>query len=315
MPPRSFGVFAMTLKPAARALRAPFACFACFACFAFCAFSFASASAQEAPAAAPPPAAAGFRGTGVYVELVAEVAAIRPGHPFSAGFFIRHDTGWHTYWKNPGLAGVAPALDWRLPEGWKAGEIEWPAPDVVNMATIDTHGYEHDVLLMVTLTPPPRIAEKEVELKLKASWMSCTQACTPGWADLSLKLPVAAPGDPPSWSRFWRRVFERERLFLPVPLAGWRLEAVRRDKTIVLTGEPETPGPALPEAPRFFSGDGLICSHAPQKWAAAGKGFRAELTVSDYAPPDQTVLRGLLRGTPGWLPGDPRAVVVEVPVR
>lgn len=279
--------------------------FAAFTCL------ISSATAEEPPAATT----AGFRGKGLYVELVTDVTAVRPGHPFSAGLFIRHDTGWHTYWKNPGLAGVAPVLDWKLPEGWKTSDIEWPAPDKVRMAAIDTNGYEHDVLLMVTITPPRQIAEKEIDLKLKASWLCCTLACTPGWADLSLKLPVAAPGDPPAWSRFWRRVFERERLFLPVPLTGWKFSAVRKDKTVILTGEPEKPGLTFPEAPRFFSFDGLICSHPPQKWETAGNGFRAELPVSDFAPKDQSKLRGLLRGTPGWLPGDPRAAMIEVPIQ
>src|SRR6188474_3333938 len=85
------------------------------------------------PAWAEPPLQATFSGTGVKVELVSEVTAIRPGQPFYAGLFLRHEPAYHTYWKNPGLAGVVTKLEWTLPPGWKAGGIEWPAPDKVMM--------------------------------------------------------------------------------------------------------------------------------------------------------------------------------------
>ena len=36
--------------------------------------------------------------------------------------------GWHTYWKFPGDAGIPTELKWKLPPGWKVGEIQWPIP-------------------------------------------------------------------------------------------------------------------------------------------------------------------------------------------
>ena len=42
--------------------------------------------------------------------LVTETDAIAPGMPFRAGLRLRMAPGWHTYWKNPGDAGVAPEL-------------------------------------------------------------------------------------------------------------------------------------------------------------------------------------------------------------
>src|SRR6185503_20834995 len=109
------------------------------------------------PVQAAPPAGAEYRGKGLTVELVSEVTAVRPGVPFYAGLFIQHDPKHHTYWKNPGLAGVATRLEWSLPDGWTAGEIEWPAPNKVKMANIDTHGYGRDVLLMVKISPPAKL--------------------------------------------------------------------------------------------------------------------------------------------------------------
>ena len=266
------------------------------------------------PLQAAPPVEAEYRGKGLTVELVSEVNAVRPGQPFYAGLFIRHDPKHHTYWKVPGLAGVATKLEWSLPEGWIAGEIEWPAPDKVKMANIDTHGYERDVLLMVKITPPAKIDSSAVDLKTKASWMCCGATCHPGYQDLAITLPLTAGAEPP-WHKRWHKVFEKERASFPVPLTGWKLSAVRKDKKIILTGEPEEKGVAMPEKPVFFSSDNLICSNPPQTWTATPTGFRAELAVSDFPPKDQSVLRGLLSGKPGWRPNDPRAVSIEVPVK
>jgi DsbC/DsbD-like thiol-disulfide interchange protein len=268
---------------------------------------------SSAPADAPQASASVFHGKGLAVELVSEVSAMRPGEPFYAGIFIHHEGGSHTYWKNPGLAGVATRLEWSLPEGWTAGEIEWPAPDKVKMAAIDTHGFERDVLLMVRITPPAH-SVSGVTLKTQAAWMCCSRTCHPGFTDLSLTLP-AATGPDPAWHEKWHPVFEKERAALPVPLTGWKLTAVRRGRTVTLSGIRESKSVPIPENPMFFSSDNLICSHEPQKWQVTAEGIEAELTVSEFPPKSVTVLRGLLRAKSGWFGDSERAATVEVPLR
>jgi DsbC/DsbD-like thiol-disulfide interchange protein len=258
-------------------------------------------------------AGASFQGKGLAVELVSEVTSIRPGQPFYAGLFIRHEAAHHTYWKNPGIAGVATNLAWTLPDGWTASSIEWPAPDKVKMATYDTHGYERDVLLMVKITPAAQVKEKEITLRTKASWMCCARACNPGFCDLTLTLPVTAAAEP-SWDKKWRPVYEKERQQFPVRVQGWAFTAKRDGKKITLTATPEQPGVTLPGEPQFFSSDNFICSHPKQAWKRTGQGFSVELEMSEFPPKDQTKLRGLLRGVSGWNTGATRAVEIEVPI-
>ena len=62
------------------------------------------------------------------VTLVSDTDAVAPGTPFRVGLHFRLAPGWHTYWRNPGDAGVAPELDLALPQGATAGPIAWPAP-------------------------------------------------------------------------------------------------------------------------------------------------------------------------------------------
>ncbi|HEX2749792.1 MAG TPA: protein-disulfide reductase DsbD domain-containing protein [Verrucomicrobiales bacterium] len=262
-----------------------------------------------------------WKGTGLTVQLVSEVTAIHPGQPYYTGLFIHHDAGHHTYWKKPGILGVATKLEWELPKGWKAGEIEWPAPEKVKMASRGTHGYERDVLLMVKITPPAKISEKTVTLKTKASWMCCGTTCNPAYHDLEITQPVSAEPEP-GWNPQWHKVFEEERGNFPVPLTGWKLHAVRDGETIILTGEPEKKGTLAPQEAVFFSdddsgagGEFLICSDLPQKWTVQGEGFRVELPVSEWPPKNQSVLRGVITGKKAWLPDGKKAALLEVPVK
>ncbi len=81
--------------------------------------------------------------------LVTDADAIQPGIPFRAALRLRMATGWHTYWKNPGDAGVPPEL---TIEGVKQSPIDWPTPQRVAEGPVMTYAYTGEVLLPVTVT-------------------------------------------------------------------------------------------------------------------------------------------------------------------
>ena len=58
--------------------------------------------------------------------LILPAASARPGDTITAGVRLQMDKGWHTYWKNSGASGKPTEIDWQLPPGVTAGEIEWP---------------------------------------------------------------------------------------------------------------------------------------------------------------------------------------------
>src|SRR6516165_2097524 len=86
-------------------------------------------------------------------SLVSEVDAVTPGRPFRVGLRLQLAPGWHTYWQNPGDAGVPPELALELPGGVTAGPIAWPAPQHIPEGPLMTYAYTGEVLLPVTLTP------------------------------------------------------------------------------------------------------------------------------------------------------------------
>jgi DsbC/DsbD-like thiol-disulfide interchange protein len=250
-------------------------------------------------------------GTGLKVRLVSDVTAIQPGQPFTVGLWLQHEPGYHTYWRSPGLAGVPTGLAWTLPDGFQVGPLSWPAPAKVKMASINTHGYEDDTLLFCTITPPAVIDGETVVLKTKASWMCCGRTCHPGFADLSLSLPLIGKASAPAWDVAWHDAFAAARAAVPPPLEGWTLRATRHDKSVRLVARPPQ-GTSTPDAPQFFSSDNLICSHPAQVWVKEGDALVATLPLSDLPPKDAPALRGLLWAKSPWMKSA-TCVEIEVP--
>ena len=147
----------------------------------------------------------------VKATLLADTSAIIPGKPFTAGMLLRMAPGWHTYWKFSGDAGLPTEIKWKLPAGWKVGEIQWPIPLKTNdPGDIQTYGYQDEVLLMQEITPPAKIDIAPVKLSAEANWLVCEKICIPGGANLELELPTSTTADPKNTD-----LFARYRRLLP----------------------------------------------------------------------------------------------------
>src|SRR6266536_315159 len=144
----------------------------------------------------------------VKAELLADTNAVVPGKAFTVGLLLRMAPGWHTYWKFSGDAGIPTELKWKLPPGWKAGEIQWPIPvKTIDPGDIQTYGYQDEVLLMQEITPPAKIDNSPVKLSADATWLVCEKICIPGNASLQLELPkstTSASANTEIFTRFRR---------------------------------------------------------------------------------------------------------------
>jgi thiol:disulfide interchange protein len=152
----------------------------------------------------------------VRAELLADTTAIVPGKSFTVGLLLRMTPGWHTYWKFSGDAGLPTELKWKLPPGWKIGDIQWPIPlKTIDPGDIETYGYENEVLLMQEITPPSKLDDPSAKLSSEANWLVCEKICIPGSATLQLDLPVASTSQPANTD-----VFARYQRLLPRNLPG-----------------------------------------------------------------------------------------------
>ena len=111
-------------------------------------------------------------------ELVPEGPAA-PGKPVMLAIHFTPEKGWHGYWSNPGDAGYGMDLKWHMPEGWKAGEPQYPVPQTLSIAGLMNHVYEADYAVLVPLTAPAGAAGP-APVALDASWLVCTrEVCVP----------------------------------------------------------------------------------------------------------------------------------------
>ena len=64
---------------------------------------------------------------------------------------------------------IPTELKWKLPPGWKVGEIQWPIPlKLKEPGDIQIYGYHDEVLLMQEITPPASITDSVVKLSAEA---------------------------------------------------------------------------------------------------------------------------------------------------
>src|SRR5271169_2228380 len=173
----------------------------------------------------------------VAVNLVAETRSMVPGQPFHVALRQQIEPGWHTYWSNPGDSGLPTAIDWLLPPDFKAGPILWPTPERFTVGTVVDYGYQHDILLPVTIEPPANLRPgSNVTISAHASWLVCSDTCIPEDAPVSLSVPVASIAEPdPAWAA----AFSQARAQTPAPNPFPTTAIAEGDKLIlhVATGD------------------------------------------------------------------------------
>ena len=154
----------------------------------------------------------------VEAKLIADSTTVVPGRTFTAGLLLKMAPDWHTYWQYPGDAGIPTEIKWELPPGWKAGPIQWPIPvELKEPGDIQIYGYHDEVLLMVALTPPAKIADRAVKLSAAVDWLVCEKICIPGSANVGLELPVGPESGPANADLFAKY---RDRLPRPLPASA-----------------------------------------------------------------------------------------------
>jgi thiol:disulfide interchange protein len=236
----------------------------------------------------------------VTVELIAETTVVVPGERFNVALDFRLEPHWHLYWKNPGASGLPAEVEWQLPAGLSAGEIQWPAPERIELGGLMNYGYEDAVTLIVPIEAAQDFElGSAVPIQAEVSWLACEEFCMPGDASLSLALTAGAEavksGEAPA--------FEAARARLPAPIAPWGVTAVIEGQDLVLTIE-QVDGLAIPSDLYFYADkEGVIEPSALQALSSVGEGqvqLRAELDVAQLQEPSAAVAGVLQSQSGNW---------------
>jgi thiol:disulfide interchange protein DsbD len=202
------------------------------------------------------------------VQLVNEEFAVYAPDAIDAGLYFKLEPGWHIYWKNAGDSGEPPRIQWDLPSGVHAEDMQFPAPKRLPLGPLMDFGYENEVLFPVRLTvDASHKPSTTIPLKAKVSWLVCREVCIPGKANLELDVPVVAskPGGNGIIIDLFKRLDTLPQT-LPASAKAVFASTATGFQLAILTGKSES-------AAQFFpSEQNLIDNPAPQVAAPLGQG-------------------------------------------
>jgi len=122
------------------------------------------------------------------IRLVPERTEVKAGETIRIAVEQTLDEHWHTYWLNPGDSGVAPEIEWTLPEGFETADIIWPSPHKIPFGPLTNYGYEDHTILLQPLTLPANIPEGPLTLKAEVTVLVCKDICIPETSEHTITL-------------------------------------------------------------------------------------------------------------------------------
>lgn len=245
------------------------------------------------------------------VRLVARENAAVSGKPVDVAIVLESEPGWHTYWRNPGDAGMTTSVAWTLPKGWTASELQWPAPRLFQEKDIATFGYAGKTMLLSTLQGEWTRPGGSLSFTADVDFLECREICLPGSQKVTLDLPVKHLGAAATNAS----AFVEARSRLPADATGWKIGATwtAEHHLVVDLGTPAAV--KIGSDARFFPHEpGVIEAGVDARLTANAKnGYSLELVPARIpASPAPAVLDGVLVSSTGaWritVPLPPREI-------
>ncbi|RMH62452.1 MAG: DUF255 domain-containing protein [Calditrichaeota bacterium] len=236
----------------------------------------------------------------VEATLIPEVTSIAPGQTFTVALRMRMDKGWHTYWLNGGDSGLPTEIQWTLPQGFTAADIQWPWPEWIETPPLVTLGYHGEIYLLVDISAPTDLKPgTKVTLKARADWLECEDVCIPGGVDVAVSLPVTAqptPADPE-----YVEAFAAARHRLPLKDAGWAFAAKREGSRLILQARAPEWYKDDPTPVRFFPLEGgWVDLTRPVQSQYQDGTLTLDMALTETAPETITQIKGVLVSEKGW---------------
>jgi thiol:disulfide interchange protein len=227
----------------------------------------------------------------LHVQLVVPASALSAGDSADAGLYFKLEPGWHVYWKNAGDSGEPPRMKWTLPDGIRAGALQFPVPKRLPLGPLMDFGYEDEVLFPFQLNVAANAKSGPAILHAKVDWLVCREVCIPGKAELEATRPVTGQASKATVepdATLYARLGNR----LPQPppsafKAGFEPTATGFRLTL-LTGQKET------QASFFPADQNVLDNPGPQKLTPTAKGLTLDLKKDANLTTNPAQLRGVI---------------------
>ena len=104
-----------------------------------------------------------------------------------AAININLEDGWKTYWRVPGIGGIAPILNWEKSKNIKNISQIWPTPNIYNEYGLQTIGYKNELLLPLQIQPIDK--KQPIHLSITIDFGICSDVCVPIQTSVEERLP------------------------------------------------------------------------------------------------------------------------------
>ena len=224
------------------------------------------------------PAVAQFGSTEPMVDaaLVSDRTSVEPGETFHLALHQQITPGWHTYWRNPGDSGEPTRLELTLPDGWRTGEMIWPAPHSYDLGPLTNYGYSAEVTLPVPVTAPDNAAEGPLTINAFATWLVCEDICIPEEAELTLTLDVGASTVDRAGQALINQALEQAPDRAPDMRAGLEGDS---DGLVLTLSDPRFDGASLSDVTFYPHDSGVIDHAADQSVTHEGENLRLDVAA------------------------------------
>ncbi|MEM9349829.1 MAG: protein-disulfide reductase DsbD domain-containing protein [Pseudomonadota bacterium] len=103
------------------------------------------------------------------------------------------DSGWKTYWRAPGDAGIPPNFDWSASSNVASVTPHWPVPNIFNQNGMRSIGYDGEVIIPLHVTR--ETADAPIRLTADIDIGVCEEICIPARISIDAQLPEQGAPD------------------------------------------------------------------------------------------------------------------------
>ena len=120
-----------------------------------------------------------FENDKLKLEVWTENVQLNPQQPLDIILKFEMKNGWHILADEPGDIGKPTRVNLDLPEGYALKNVRWSVPKRFESDGIVQFGYDNVAFYRATIVPIYR-PERQIEIPLEVSWLSCKEECIPG---------------------------------------------------------------------------------------------------------------------------------------
>ena len=226
------------------------------------------------------------------ITLVAERTGLQPGASTTVALRITMDPGWHTYWTNPGDAGLPLNANWTLPAGVTVSALRYPVPHVLPQPPLMSYGYERELLVLADLTVAASVpVGTTLRIEADVDFLVCADVCLPASGHVALAAPTTIRSAPSSWAT----AIADTRARLVAPATGWQVRAWRDGAQVLLLAQvPAAARNTLRAAYIVPDSTGVLEHAAVQQVVVSGDTLLLAVTVAKSFADTVSQLSGVL---------------------